>query len=65
MCMDEDAIDEVKELMWDFGLTRHEAVSYVLHTHGRTQVSIARELGVDPSLISKRITSAKVKVNGS
>ena len=63
--MDEETIDEMKGLMWDYGLTRHEAVSYVLHAHGRTQVSIARELGVNPSLISKRISSAKVKVNGN
>ena len=68
MCMEKDtaeAIGEMKSLMWDFGLTKREAVAYVLHCSlGYTQSEIAHELGVNPSLISKRVSSARCKVNG-
>ena len=57
-------IETMKGLMWDYGLTKREAISYLAtQLNGMTRVQFAKETGVTVSLITKRVRSAQEKIN--
>ena len=61
--MDAEEIDLAKSLMWDYGLTRCEAVAYVLHTErGLSKAEIGRLTGRSRPSASRLVKSASIKI---
>lgn len=54
----------VKGLMWDYDMTKKEALAYYfVVVTGMTRQSYAETLNVSVSLITKRVKSAQAKIN--
>lgn len=57
------SIETMKMLMWDYGLTKREAISYYsVVIDGKAVAQMARELNVSSSLITKRVKTAQEKI---
>ena len=58
--------ESVKSLMWDYDLTKKEALAYYyVEVVGMTRVDYAKDLNVTVSLITKRVKSAQAKIHAS
>lgn len=62
MSMTPKDVSKAKDAMWRHGMTRREAICWVLHQRGIPAKTIAEEVGTSETLIYRRIASARKKL---
>lgn len=60
--MSKGDIEVAKELMWRHGMTRREAICWVVYNNGMSVKTISEREGVSEPLIFQRINAAKRKL---
>ncbi|UAL07007.1 MAG: helix-turn-helix transcriptional regulator [Candidatus Methanogranum gryphiswaldense] len=60
--LDPETVNDLKNMIWDYDLTKQQAISYYFYQKGNTMQEIAEMLDIKQPNVSAHISKAKVKI---